>query len=536
MNININPNFNFILEYIFKSDIRKFLFILFLMVSAILAESIFLLSLQKLILKIEELQFSELNNIAWNLIFLILICGLLKVLQAKYYIKYSAYIGKLLCKDTIYGYFGDNLRKTQNYNSGDFINSIIIQSNYVTKGVILGSLNLISSLGISLTIIIILIRLVGLFIFSVILFLILIYLLIAKFSSDRFKKLSSQQVDFINRLNNELQYLINNKKNIFLKRKNKNIFQKAISMDAKYRDFLVSTYQYQVLPKYIIESISILLILLLLISLSSSGESFIISKLGMLFLGVTRLLPSIQNIYFSWSQIQANTSQISSLRRYKNKLQFEEIKLTSESLINEINIKYNSQDLFKMSKEKSTCIYGKSGSGKTTFLDSIASIFKIKNLEIQYLNKKFEKLDSKIAMSQIEFVEQDVFLPNNTVKELIEFGAKKNNIDLDFLIDTAQLNEILETEFWEQKPIGTSGGKLSGGQKKRVSIAIALSRNPKFLILDEATSGIDKFTELVILKKLVKIDNLILLITTHNTNLLGMFDKVIKFSELGIYI
>ena len=77
---------------------------------------------------------------------------------------------------------------------------------------------------------------------------------------------------------------------------------------------------------------------------------------------------------------------------------------------------------------------GKSGSGKTTFLDCIASISKIKNLEIQYINNKFENLDTKIAMPQIEFVEQDVYLPNNTVKELIEFGAKKNNIDLDFLI------------------------------------------------------------------------------------------------------
>ncbi len=80
-----------------------------------------------------------------------------------------------------------------------------------------------------------------------------------------------------------------------------------------------------------------------------------------------------------------------------------------------------------------------------------------------------------------------------------------------------------------KKNIGFDGSKLSGGEKQRISIARALYKNSQILVLDEATSSLDKETEESILKNLNNISREVTIIAiTHNLKDNSNFDRIIK--------
>jgi ATP-binding cassette subfamily B protein len=111
---------------------------------------------------------------------------------------------------------------------------------------------------------------------------------------------------------------------------------------------------------------------------------------------------------------------------------------------------------------------------------------------------------------QLSYVPQEVFLFSETIKENIAFGfaqdygvLKDSESKIRQAADDAAILESIE-EFPEafQTRIGERGVTLSGGQKQRISLARALVRNPKLLILDDCLSAIDTATEERVLQRL----------------------------------
>ncbi len=520
----------FLIGYIKRTKLSTFLNIFFLVIASVVCEAFFIKSMQILILEIEELTFKKIIVRSLISLGIVLLCGTLKILQTKYYARYSAYIGKLICKDCINGYFGNDLRSSQNINSNDLINSVIVQSNYIIRGVILAFLNLTTSTLTSLGIIFILVYSLGIKILAVIFFTSFLYLIIANNNKKKLRLLSQKQVEYINDLTNQILYLINNKKKVFLNRFNIKIFQKVFKFDSDYRDFLVSTFELAVLPKYYIETFVIILLLAIIIILSMNGDVFLVSKIGILFFGILRLLPNFQNIYYSWAQINANSSQIDSFQNYKNKYSFK--KKSGRVEIDKVEIFLNNKKFMQIKKGESLCLIGPSGCGKTSFLDLIGSLNKKRGFKVNYLDISNNIIDENKAKNEISFIEQDVYLDNDTVKNIIFNCSIKNKIrDKNYLVKLADLEDLLNSEFWENKKIGTTGGNLSGGQKQKVAIAEAIAWKPSILILDEATTGIDKESEEKIWNELFKIRDIIIIATTHNINLHNKFDKYINFQD-----
>ncbi|MFT7030255.1 MAG: ATP-binding cassette subfamily B protein [Marinoscillum sp.] len=109
--------------------------------------------------------------------------------------------------------------------------------------------------------------------------------------------------------------------------------------------------------------------------------------------------------------------------------------------------------------------------------------------------------------SQVGYVPQDVFLFSDSIAENIAFGAdlmddhvvENAARDADLLENISRFPEGFETK------VGERGIALSGGQKQRVSIARAIARSPKILILDDALSAVDTKTENSILNSMTKI-------------------------------
>lgn len=182
-------------------------------------------------------------------------------------------------------------------------------------------------------------------------------------------------------------------------------------------------------------------------------------------------------------------------------------------------------------------IIGKSGCGKTTLAKLLLCLYEPTGGEILLDGINISKIKSEVLHSQIAVVMQDSYFFNSTIRENL-YLAKENASDEELLAACRQANIL---EFIESLPlkldtvIGERGVKLSGGQKQRLSIARAVLRDAKIIILDEATSSLDKISEDYILDSLHKISNSrTIILISHKPSAMSRADKLVIMDEGGI--
>lgn len=170
-----------------------------------------------------------------------------------------------------------------------------------------------------------------------------------------------------------------------------------------------------------------------------------------------------------------------------------------ESVLNKLNLEIDSNKLI--------ALVGSSGAGKST----LASLL----LMLQYPNKGelfFDGLDChdfplSVLRSQIALVPQDIFLFGGTIRENIAYG--KPNASEAEIVEAAEKANAMEfiNRFPESLDtlVGERGTQLSGGQRQRIAIARAVLKNPRVLILDEATSSLDSESERLVQDALEKL-------------------------------
>ena len=158
----------------------------------------------------------------------------------------------------------------------------------------------------------------------------------------------------------------------------------------------------------------------------------------------------------------------------------------------------------KFNGGKMTALVGHSGSGKSTLLNMIPRIYDPNDGKILLDNQDISKFNLASLRSQISIVDQNTTLFDDTVLNNIKyarpeasneevFEAAKQSMCDDFI-------DNLENKF--ETMIGENGVKLSGGEKQRLSIARAILKKSKIVLLDEATSSLDSDTEEKIQKAL----------------------------------
>ena len=162
---------------------------------------------------------------------------------------------------------------------------------------------------------------------------------------------------------------------------------------------------------------------------------------------------------------------------------------------------------FIINPGESLGIIGATGSGKSTIANSLLRLFDVDKGEILIDEINIKNLDITHFRKQIGYVPQDVFLFSDTIENNILFGSENKDfksveeaaINADLMRNINSFPEKLNTK------IGERGITLSGGQKQRVSIARAIIKEPKVLILDDCLSAVDTKTENIILENLKKI-------------------------------
>ena len=154
-------------------------------------------------------------------------------------------------------------------------------------------------------------------------------------------------------------------------------------------------------------------------------------------------------------------------------------------------------------------LVGGSGEGKTTLADLLSLYFKPLSGKIFIDDIDIEKLNLRFLRKIIASVPQEITLFNDTVKNNIRYGKPEaTEEEIKKAARAANASDFIDN-FPEKynTVVGERGVKLSTGQKQRIAIARALIRDPKILILDEATSSLDSESEKLVqeaLEKLIK--------------------------------
>ncbi|SNX53576.1 ABC transporter ATP-binding protein [Thermoanaerobacterium sp. RBIITD] len=191
----------------------------------------------------------------------------------------------------------------------------------------------------------------------------------------------------------------------------------------------------------------------------------------------------------------ANSVRLDNL---KGDIEFRNVsfRYNDELVLKDINLKVDAG--------KTVAIMGTTGSGKSSIINLIGRYYDVLDGAIYIDGHDVREINLEDLRSQMAVVQQDTFLFSASIEENIKFG--KPDATMDEIVDACKLacvdDFIEELDDKYDTVIGERGIGLSGGQKQRISIARALIRDAKILILDDATSALDMDTEYRLLKNL----------------------------------
>lgn len=188
----------------------------------------------------------------------------------------------------------------------------------------------------------------------------------------------------------------------------------------------------------------------------------------------------------------------------------------------------------KIDKGMTIAIIGHTGTGKSTLVNLIPRLYDVSDGELLIDGVDVRKIPLAVLRSQIGYVPQETFLFSDTIADNIRYGIDEES--MEHVLEAASISRIASdvSEFPKQyeSMIGERGITLSGGQKQRTSIARAVIRQPKILILDDALSAVDTYTEEEILKRLkIFMEGRTSIIISHRISTVKDADLIVVLSD-----
>lgn len=202
----------------------------------------------------------------------------------------------------------------------------------------------------------------------------------------------------------------------------------------------------------------------------------------------------------------------------------------SKMCLNNINLKIKSG--------QTVGILGGTGSAKTTLIQLIPRLYDVKSGSVKVGGIDVRDYDIESLRDQVGLVLQKNILFSGTIKENLKWGNKDaSDEELVRLSKLAQADNFIQSfpDKYDTK-IEQGGSNVSGGQKQRLTIARALLKKPKILILDDSTSAVDTKTDLLIRKALIEeIPNTTKLIISQRVASVQDADKIIIMEDGKIH-
>ncbi len=192
-----------------------------------------------------------------------------------------------------------------------------------------------------------------------------------------------------------------------------------------------------------------------------------------------------------------------------------------ENIISDINLNIRAGS--------SLSLAGAVGSGKSTLVKLIMRIYDAPDNSIFINGVDIKKIPLKILRDNIGYVEQEPFLFSDTIRENIVFGVNDvTENDIEKTVAMAGLERDIEIfPHGINTVIGERGVTLSGGQKQRVALARAIIKKPKILILDDAFSNLDAYTEGMVFTNIMSsLKNITIILISHRISTMKEADMI----------
>ncbi|MGF1533518.1 MAG: ABC transporter ATP-binding protein [Bernardetiaceae bacterium] len=191
---------------------------------------------------------------------------------------------------------------------------------------------------------------------------------------------------------------------------------------------------------------------------------------------------------------------------------------------------------FEVLPGQTLAIFGRTGSGKSTLANLICRMYDPTEGRILLDGHDLRDYDVQHLRSQMGYVPQEVFLFSDTIRNNIAFGLTEAQTQEEQIIEATKnadlYQNILDFPKGLDTVLGERGITLSGGQKQRTSIARAIIRSPKLLILDDCLSAVDTKTESAILNNLQGLmKNRTAIIISHRISSAKLADKIIMLDQ-----
>jgi ATP-binding cassette subfamily B multidrug efflux pump len=189
---------------------------------------------------------------------------------------------------------------------------------------------------------------------------------------------------------------------------------------------------------------------------------------------------------------------------------------------------------FRVEPGQTFAIVGHTGAGKTTLISLLLRFYDVQRGQILLDGKDIRTIDLQDLRRQFGIVLQDPFLFTGTIETNIRLGTP----DIDRGTVERAVDEIGLGDFVRSLPEGVAssvnerGSTLSVGQRQLINFARALAHNPRFLILDEATSSVDTKTELLIREALNRLlSGRTALVIAHRLSTIQHADRILVFHK-----
>ena len=152
---------------------------------------------------------------------------------------------------------------------------------------------------------------------------------------------------------------------------------------------------------------------------------------------------------------------------------------------------------FTIPSGKMYAIVGPSGSGKSTIVNLLLRLYDVNAGEVRVAGTDVRDFDLTYLRRNIGVVTQDAYLFNGTIRENLLYAKQEaTQEELETACKLANIHDfIVSQEEGYDAMVGNRGLKLSGGEKQRLSLARVVLKDPKILVLDEATSSLDSISE-----------------------------------------
>ena len=242
--------------------------------------------------------------------------------------------------------------------------------------------------------------------------------------------------------------------------------------------------------------------------------------------------PKVHNERINWAKTYKDTNY-----NNKNDFSFDGEIIFDSVFFNYPNCNYILNDI-NLIINKNDCIgiIGKSGIGKSTLLDLITGLIKPKKGSIYISGKNINNININSWRGKLGIVMQENFFKNDTIS---------SNIALDKKIDRKKIKEsLIKANAWDfvsllpngiDEMILDRGLRLSGGERQRIALARALYNEPQVLILDEPSTGLDKYSEKKLISSIKKlVGSINIIIISHKRELVAICDKVLTLDNKGL--